>query len=75
VTAEPGAKPDEPIASPSPVPDPAPLLDLTERLVRIERKLSDLAEPLDGSSDRFRQWIEEGYWERIRFSEFLRLKR
>ncbi len=55
--------------------DPRRLVELTERLERIERKLSDLAEPVDGIPDRFRRWIAEGHWEHVRFSEFLRLKR
>jgi hypothetical protein len=55
--------------------EPADLAELHERLDRIERKLSDLARPFPASHESFDDWVRQGYWAHIRFSEFLRLKR
>ncbi len=49
--------------------------DLLARLDRIERKLSDLIRPFPASNEAFDEWVRQGYWAHIRFSEFLRLKR
>lgn len=51
------------------------LVELSRRLERIERKLTDMADPVDGIPDRFDRWIAEGHWEHVTFSEFLRLKK
>jgi hypothetical protein len=51
------------------------LADLLARLDRIERKLSDLGRPFPATHDGFDEWVRQGYWAHIRFSEFLRQKR
>ncbi len=69
-----------PVTEPAPPPPPEDgrLLELVERLHRIEERLAALQRPprpVPATREVFAEWVRTRRWEEIPFSEFLKLRR